>query len=61
MYINFEIENLKRDDKVMRLLELLSVCHTVQVNEDSVEKYQASSPDEQCFVDFCNRCECLEL
>jgi phospholipid-translocating ATPase len=39
----------------MRLLELLSVCHTVQVNESSKEKYQASSPDEFCFVEFCNR------
>lgn len=39
----------------MRFLEIMSVCHTVQVNESSNEKYQASSPDEICLVEFCNR------
>jgi phospholipid-translocating ATPase len=39
----------------MLLLELLSVCHTVQVNESLKQRYQASSPDEMCFVDFCSR------
>ena len=45
----------QREPKVMQLLELLSVCHTVQVNENSKEKFQASSPDEFCFVEFCDR------
>lgn len=33
----------------------MSVCHTVQVNESSSERYQASSPDEICLVEFCHR------
>lgn len=40
---------------MLRVLELLSLCHTVQYDESSqsVEKYQAPSPDELCFIRFC--------
>ena len=37
----------------MRVLENLSLCHTVQVDESSKEKFQASSPDEFSFIKFC--------
>lgn len=33
----------------------MSLCHTVHVDEEAEEKYQASSPDEFSFVKFCAR------
>lgn len=41
------------DPKIFRFLEGLSVCHTVQVDKTSSEKYNASSPDELSFIKFC--------
>ena len=41
------------DPKIFRFLEALSVCHTVQVDKTSSEKYNASSPDELSFIKFC--------
>ena len=29
------------------------MCHTVQIDNNAKEKYQASSPDEYSFVKFC--------
>lgn len=34
---------------------MLSLCHTVQVDETAEEKYQASSPDEFSLIKFCAR------
>jgi magnesium-transporting ATPase (P-type) len=42
------------DDKMMvRFFEAMSLCHTVQVDEQTVEKFHASSPDELSFIKFC--------
>lgn len=41
---------------MVRLFQVLTLCHTVQVDEENhQEKYQASSPDEFSFVKFCSR------
>lgn len=41
------------EPKIFRFLEALTVCHTVQVDKTSSEKYNASSPDELSFIKFC--------
>ena len=41
------------DENILRFLEVLSVCHTVHVNESGKEKYNATSPDEYSFIMFC--------
>lgn len=41
------------DEKMNRFIEALSVCHSVQIDFTSTEKYNGSSPDELCFVKFC--------
>jgi phospholipid-translocating ATPase len=38
-----------------KLFQILSLCHTVQVDDSLAEKYQASSPDEFSFVSFCRK------
>ena len=38
-----------------RFLDLLTLCHTVQVDEESTNKYNASSPDELGFIKFCKK------
>lgn len=38
---------------MVRFLQVLSICHTIHVEADADEKYQASSPDEFSFVKFC--------
>jgi phospholipid-translocating ATPase len=38
---------------MMKLLEVLYLCHTVQIDNNAKEKYQASSPDEYSFIKFC--------
>jgi phospholipid-translocating ATPase len=37
-----------------RFFQILSLCHTVKVDNSLTEKYQASSPDEFSFVKFCS-------
>lgn len=37
-----------------KLFQILSLCHTVHVDDSSPEKYQASSPDEFSFIKFCS-------
>ena len=39
---------------MLKFLEILSICHTVQIDPEktAIEKYQASSPDEFSFVKF---------
>lgn len=39
----------------MKFFQVLSFCHTVQVDESAKEKYQASSPDEFSFIKFCTK------
>lgn len=46
-------KNLKNDTKLSRFFEILSLCHTVQKDNTEEHKYQASSPDEMCFINFC--------
>ena len=36
-----------------KFFQVLSLCHTVQVDHSLTEAYQASSPDELSFVKFC--------
>jgi phospholipid-translocating ATPase len=43
----------KLDQKVEIFLEILSLCHSVQKDENGT--YQASSPDEFCFINFCKK------
>lgn len=48
-------QNIKSitNPKISKFLEALSICHTVQVDKTSAEKYNASSPDELSFIKFC--------
>lgn len=39
--------------EMRKFFEVLSLCHTVQVDVNAKEKYQASSPDEFSFIKFC--------
>ena len=39
--------------KIEEFLDIMSTCHTVQKDEKGA--YQASSPDEFCFVNFCKK------
>ena len=42
--------------KFKRFLEILTICHTVQIDMTSEdEKYNASSPDELSFAIFCKK------
>lgn len=50
---NKNILIFKKDEKLKRLMEALSVCHSVQIDLTNNEKYNGSSPDELCFVKFC--------
>jgi phospholipid-translocating ATPase len=45
-------EKPKNLDLFEKLFQVLTLCHTVQVDETMKEKYQASSPDEFSFVKF---------
>ena len=42
-----------KNEKVFRLFQVLVLCHTVQIDKNAKEKYQASSPDEHSFIKFC--------
>lgn len=42
-------------EEMGKLFEILSICHTVQLDKNTKEKYQASSPDEFSFVKFCEK------
>jgi phospholipid-translocating ATPase len=42
-----------KSKKFIKLLEVLYLCHTVQIDNNAKEKYQASSPDEYSFIKFC--------
>ena len=41
------------DMDLTRLLEGLSLCHTVQLDHTSKDIYNASSPDELSFIKYC--------
>ena len=34
---------------------MLAICHTIRVNKAEGERYQASSPDEFCFIKYCEK------
>ena len=40
---------------LMRLVEGLTLCHTVQLDHTSKDVYNASSPDELSFIKYCLR------
>ncbi len=42
-------------EDMQRLIEGLSLCHTVQLDHTSKDTYNASSPDELSFIKFCTR------
>ena len=42
--------NILENKDIFNLIQILCLCHTVQYNNN---KYQASSPDELCFIQFC--------
>ncbi|CAF0999134.1 unnamed protein product [Brachionus calyciflorus] len=44
-----------QSEKMTKLFQILSLCHTVHVDNSTAEKYQASSPDEFSFVKFCSK------
>lgn len=44
---------IQNDIDVSRLIEGLSLCHTVQLDYSSKDVYNASSPDELSFIKFC--------
>ena len=53
----FKIKVTKiQDEKLKRFFEILTLCHTVQVDieqdDDSNDRYHASSPDELSFIKF---------
>lgn len=50
----FKFKNKKNDD-FKRFFEVLALCHTVQLDKNASEIFQASSPDEFSFVKFCER------
>ena len=44
-----------KNELLVRFFQIMTLCHTVHVEEENEEKYQASSPDEFSFVKFCAR------
>jgi phospholipid-translocating ATPase len=48
-------DQLMSTEKFKKFFEILSLCHTVQVDNSAKEKYQASSPDEFSFIKYCIR------
>jgi phospholipid-translocating ATPase len=50
---NKQIDKEKMNAKLSIFLEMLSLCHSVQKDENGA--YQASSPDEFCFVNYCKQ------
>lgn len=42
--------DIASEPDVMRIIDNLSLCHTVQLDKDNI--YQASSPDEYSFIQF---------
>lgn len=54
--INKNISENINNEKFNRFFEILSLCHTVQLDLISEnEKYNASSPDELSFILFCQK------
>ena len=48
--------NILENKDIFNLIQILCLCHTVQYNNNNNNnnnKYQASSPDELCFIQFC--------
>ena len=48
--------NIFENKEILDIFEILCLCHTVQYDnsaENELHKYQASSPDELCFIQFC--------
>lgn len=42
---------LEQESRIIEVIENLALCHTVQLDKDGA--YQASSPDEYSFIQFC--------
>jgi phospholipid-translocating ATPase len=40
---------------MLKFFEILTICHTVQVDNNFKEKFQATSPDEFCLIKFCEK------
>jgi magnesium-transporting ATPase (P-type) len=38
---------------MVKFFQVLSLCHTVQIDNQAKERYQASSPDEFSFIKYC--------
>lgn len=47
-----ELANLN-DANLIKYFEVLTLCHSIQVDASSKEPYQASNPDELSFIKFC--------
>ena len=43
----------KKNDLMIKLIECLTLCHSVQLDLSSADTYNASSPDELSFIKFC--------
>ena len=54
--VGFDEPQSIEEEKIKRFFEVLSLCHTVQLDLVSTgEKYNASSPDELSFIKFCTK------
>lgn len=45
--------SLIENEQMVKFFEILALCHTVQIDENAKERYQASSPDEFSFIQYC--------
>lgn len=49
-------KSVSLDTENMRIFfEVLTLCHSVKIDERAVKRYQASSPDEYSFLMFCEK------
>ena len=46
-FLNFQ------NEQMVKFFQILSLCHTVQIDNQAKERYQASSPDEFSFIKYC--------
>lgn len=48
---------LLKDKSILRLIEILCMCHTVLIDdsENAQDRFSASSPDEYSFIKFCQK------
>jgi phospholipid-translocating ATPase len=47
--------DISKNDKLVSFFQLLTLCHSVQIDNTAQDKYQASSPDEYSFIKFCSK------